>query len=1073
MRKILFLLCSLLFAAGAWANEMSIGYETGTFKNYQNGDLTDFSTAKYAYRWVSTSDSPTLILTTAIKNNMVLDGDFRIATDDYTLSVDGSYAITGYSFKAWSAASATVTPDGQETISISADAAAPTAINVSGLKAAEVKFNVVAGNPWMYVTDFVVTYEEVERGDVTYNIKDAQGNVLATQTESLIEGSVVSSFPESMVRAFTSYAPTDPVTIEAGKSVEYNVVATFDKSLWNRDIYLYAGEDALYGENGNYVMYGALEAGNTNYVWQIQGTNPYDLKLVHNSGTGLVYYADYQVYYLSTGGAEVQFLPSATEGEFIVKDITNDKFLYTYSSYIYGFSSKTSLHAVAVPIESLSEIQNPSFDVNPTYGTDATDNLATAADAHPVNIDGWTQTASAAWSASASYAFGTAAQLNGASVPAAPAEGSESTGALGVTVGWGGTILYAQTIDMPAGNYKLSYKAYNAGTATQFQSKVGIIAGDNSYLSAKNSFALNTWEEDVITFTLAEDAAGATLQVGGTAISGGSNSNGKIFFDDITIEQITDADMIRTELENALAEAQKTIDAKAGVGEGLFMIPTEDYDTFVAAVAEAQAVADNAEASAEELKAAKEALDAATATYAAVEPTQPDPNVAYSFQLKDGGLYMALNAEEDNVWLEEDPQAFYWTPAAEGGYYLTNENGYVGHKVGTNPKDTWTMSAAEENKIVLTATPVIVDGVVYYTIDCQYGSIGLDDTGLQSKCWCDKSYAKTGDKALWTIAEVKVAKEFKYSVDSYVGAFYEGLPIEVELEEIMNAIGATSTDQIAIYSEEPDGTRIEGVLGNTDGWRNAEGAFQGWGADARVYVQDNNRFAGEELDYKTYYLGGMMNQTNEVAAYTVKLVYVNKETSAEAAVFLTLNYIEPEPVVFDISDLDIQASVEYETTEGSYVEKSVSLTDEQVASILAELGLESLEAAEVYGYNPTTKEFVVNHAGFDGWRDANGDFHNHTGNAEAPICVKYTDGKTYLCYNITGLEAAKYVAYWAITNGEKAVLVKINFKYNIPVGINAIDADLENAVIYDLSGRRVSKAGKGVFIINGKKVALK
>ena len=42
------------------------------------------------------------------------------------------------------------------------------------------------------------------------------------------------------------------------------------------------------------------------------------------------------------------------------------------------------------------------------------------------------------------------------------------------------------------------------------------------------------------------------------------------------------------------------------------------------------------------------------------------------------------------------------------------------------------------------------------------------------------------------------------------------------------------------------------------------------------------------------------------------------------------------------------------------------------------------------------------------------------------------------------------------------------------VGINAVDANLENAVIYDLTGRRVSEAMKGgIYIVNGKKVFIK
>ena len=41
---------------------------------------------------------------------------------------------------------------------------------------------------------------------------------------------------------------------------------------------------------------------------------------------------------------------------------------------------------------------------------------------------------------------------------------------------------------------------------------------------------------------------------------------------------------------------------------------------------------------------------------------------------------------------------------------------------------------------------------------------------------------------------------------------------------------------------------------------------------------------------------------------------------------------------------------------------------------------------------------------------------------------------------------------------------------NDPTGISGIPAINADATIYDLSGRRVEKATKGVYIVNGKKV---
>ena len=43
-----------------------------------------------------------------------------------------------------------------------------------------------------------------------------------------------------------------------------------------------------------------------------------------------------------------------------------------------------------------------------------------------------------------------------------------------------------------------------------------------------------------------------------------------------------------------------------------------------------------------------------------------------------------------------------------------------------------------------------------------------------------------------------------------------------------------------------------------------------------------------------------------------------------------------------------------------------------------------------------------------------------------------------------------------------------------PTGIIAIDAaDIAKTVIYDLSGRRVSKPSRGIYIVHGKKVLIK
>ena len=185
-------------------------------------------------------------------------------------------------------------------------------------------------------------------------------------------------------------------------------------------------------------------------------------------------------------------------------------------------------------------------------------------------------------------------------------------------------------------------------------------------------------------------------------------------------------------------------------------------------------------------------------------------------------------------------------------------------------------------------------------------------------------------------------------------------------------------------------------------------------------------------------------------------------------------WVDPSIIDRSLSENVIKAEVKYETTEPDYVEKKVELTDEQVNEILADLQLESFAEAEVYGWNPTTEEFIADVANYDGWRNAKGDFAKWTGDATVPACVKYTDGKTYLCYNINGCEEQEIKCYWAIANDKRAVLVEITFAYVVPSGINEINADEQAGAIYNINGVRMQNTRqKGIYIKNGKKVVIK
>ena len=76
-------------------------------------------------------------------------------------------------------------------------------------------------------------------------------------------------------------------------------------------------------------------------------------------------------------------------------------------------------------------------------------------------------------------------------------------------------------------------------------------------------------------------------------------------------------------------------------------------------------------------------------------------------------------------------------------------------------------------------------------------------------------------------------------------------------------------------------------------------------------------------------------------------------------------------------------------------------------------------------------------------------------------------------YNFTGANVKGGKAYLHVVDSEAAPMGLVFDFGGETTGVESIEVNTDNQVIYDLSGRRVAKAGKGLYIINGKKVLVK
>lgn len=252
-----------------------------------------------------------------------------------------------------------------------------------------------------------------------------------------------------------------------------------------------------------------------------------------------------------------------------------------------------------------SWITNPGFEACEAVTSDA--NTSGSGLGTDYAAQGWTLTTSGAWTNGAVIEYGSSVKLNGVNIPEVDNAGNAGK-ALGITVGWrddaknSGVIVYKSAeVTFPAGHYILKANGYNAGTATQFESRLGFESAETTVVSSKKSFDLNAWVEDVVEFDLTAETVGR-ITIGGAAVSGGSGANGKVFFDNITLERKDLLAGALASLNEAIANAQEVVAAG--------LAPTADLAAAIATAQGATASSDYTE-----VLAAVETLQAAVATY--------------------------------------------------------------------------------------------------------------------------------------------------------------------------------------------------------------------------------------------------------------------------------------------------------------------------------------------------------------------------------------------------------------------------------------------------------------------------
>ncbi len=138
----------------------------------------------------------------------------------------------------------------------------------------------------------------------------------------------------------------------------------------------------------------------------------------------------------------------------------------------------------------------------------------------------------------------------------------------------------------------------------------------------------------------------------------------------------------------------------------------------------------------------------------------------------------------------------------------------------------------------------------------------------------------------YTFEDLNVIETQTIELESELGECYEGLTSDVDVEGILTKLGENGLDNVSIFAVQSDGTLDSNYkLGTTDGWRNADGDWQGWGDNAYFYVKAN--FAA--ADTQIYEVGGMQDKNTTAdwespATYTATYAFVKPGANLDAVV---------------------------------------------------------------------------------------------------------------------------------------------------------------------------------------------
>ncbi|UKK48823.1 hypothetical protein L6475_02290 [Prevotella sp. E9-3] len=224
------------------------------------------------------------------------------------------------------------------------------------------------------------------------------------------------------------------------------------------------------------------------------------------------------------------------------------------------------------------------------------------------SVDGWTSVVTNGDNSNKSYpnsgmggavfAYGSSYQLQGnnKAAPATNPSGEATGNCLGFFAVWGLGGYYYQNVTLAAGKYTITVPIYNQSGTQANTTYTGFFPNSGTNRTVAINPAVGQWSNQAVTFTLTEDTPGQ-IRVGYQSTGSGSGANPHIFIDGVKIEFT--ASVVKDVLETAITAATKANE-------------TLNNSELAAAIADAQTVFDNENATQDQVNAAAATLNTAT-----------------------------------------------------------------------------------------------------------------------------------------------------------------------------------------------------------------------------------------------------------------------------------------------------------------------------------------------------------------------------------------------------------------------------------------------------------------------------